>query len=398
MRRPKVVHIATSLSGGAGIAARRIVEAQVNAGMKSNLLAANYPGIQLEKHERIIHRRLGSKIRSKSLTYFQTTLVQKGDLLVTTYSSNCTKDWQTLLGNPDVIHIHAFYNLLKLKMLTKLSEIAPLIITMHDQRVFTGGCHYSGNCEGYKSDCLDCPQVNKVFQLAPFKQLNDSRKILNSLPETVIISPSQWLADLARESSILSRNRIEVLNNPVPTIFDSNLEKNKMNNGRLVVGFISENLHNPYKGFNVLIDALDKLPRSFQIEVKFIGKGAIPVFSDNIKASQFHLNSTVEMVKEIQSCDAIIVPSLQDNSPSVISESIMCGVPVIGSRAGGITEILTEFNLPNFEIGNSEQLSKIIVDFDPIQHFQIATDEKKKRFTYENSALRHLQLYQSIMR
>ena len=397
MRRPKVVHLATSISGGAGIAARRIVEAQVNAGIESDLLTANYSGTQLENHESIISRRLGSKIRSKSLTYFQTTLVQKSDLLVTSYSSNCTKDWKTLLGNPDVIHIHAFYNLMKLNTLTELSEVAPLVITMHDQRVFTGGCHYSGNCEGYKSNCLRCPQVHKLFQQAPSNQLKDSRKILNSLPETLIISPSQWLANLARESSVLSRNRIEVLNNPVPAIFSSNLDKKAKNNGCLVVGFISENLHNPYKGFQVLIDALNKLPRSFQIEVKFMGNGDIPVFSENIKASQFHLKTAVEMAREISSCDAIIVPSLQDNSPSVISESIMCGVPVIGSRAGGITEIVTDFNLPSFEIGNSEQLSKILLDFNPIQYYQSELNEKKKRFTYEISASRHLELYQSIM-
>jgi glycosyltransferase involved in cell wall biosynthesis len=395
---PRVVHLATSLSGGAGIASRRIVEAQVNSGIDAHLYAANYSGAQLDSHESILRRGFGARAKSKSLTYFQTQFVQNSDLLVTSYSSNATKDWKALVGNPDVIHLHAFYNLLKLDVLNQLSEVAPLVITMHDQRVFTGGCHYSGNCEGYKRVCVSCPQVHKVFQQAPIKQMKKGKDTFNSLNEAVIISPSQWLANLASESALLCKNRIEVLNNPVPAIFTPNPRDKVEDNERLVVGFISENLHNPYKGFQVLVDALNRLPQSFEIEVKFMGKGSIPIFLDRIKASQSHLNNPAGIAREIRSCDAIIVPSLQDNSPSVISESIMCGVPVIGSRVGGITEIVTEFNLPSFEKGDSEQLSKILLNFKSNKQFQSGVQGEISKFSYEISATKHLKLYKSILR
>lgn len=397
MQKLRVTHLATSLSGGAGIAARRVVQAQVNSGIKAHLFAATYSGTQLENHESLIRRNFMERFRSKSLTYFQKKMIQNSDLLVTPYSLTVTKDWKAQIGNPDIIHIHAFYNLLKLDMLTQLSNIAPLVITMHDQRFFTGGCHYSGNCDGYKSVCPSCPQVQKIFKQVPRNQLNVLKNVFNSLDEAVVISPSQWLANLARESVVLSKNRIEVINNPVPDIFSLNSGDNSKKDGRLVVGFISENLHNPYKGIEVLVDALRRLPLDFEIEVKFMGNGSIPVFSENVGASQFHLNKPAEIAREIRSCDAIIVPSFQDNSPSVISESIMCGVPVIGSRVGGITEIVDEFNLPSFEKGNSEQLKKIILNLKHDEQIQMDIQGIREKFSYATSASRHLELYQSIL-
>jgi glycosyltransferase involved in cell wall biosynthesis len=390
--------LATSLSGGAGIAARRIAGAQVNFGIDTHLYSANFSGTHLENYESILRRSIGQKAKSKFLTYFQKNLIQNSDMLVTPYSSNSTKNWNKLIGNPDVIHLHAFYNLLTIDALEQLTEIAPLVITMHDQRVITGGCHYSGSCEEYKRECKSCPQVHKVFQQVPINQLKVSKRAFESLGQVVIISPSQWLAKLAKASALLSGSRIEVLNNPVPATFCPGLVEKENNKEHLVVGFISENLHNPYKGFGVLVDALNRLPKSFQIEVKFIGKGDIPAFPENIQASQSHLNNPEAIARVIRTCDAIIVPSLQDNSPSVISESIMCGVPVIGSRVGGITEVLTEFSLPSFEKGDSAHLSRILLNFEIKKQVYCETLAGLNKFSYERSASKHLKLYQSIVR
>jgi glycosyltransferase involved in cell wall biosynthesis len=160
---------------------------------------------------------------------------------------------------------------------------------------------------------------------------------------------------------------------------------------------VSENLGNPYKGIQVFADAIDSLPLSFPAKVKFIGRGSPPDFKSVRHVSSEHIPDSASMVRAIQSCDVIVVPSLQDNSPSVISESLMCGVPVIGSDVGGITELLLEFDLPIFENGKSEQLSDILRNFKPKQFDSTAQRRIREKFSPETSARKHLEIYTDLI-
>ena len=41
-------------------------------------------------------------------------------------------------------------------------------------------------------------------------------------------------------------------------------------------------------------------------------------------------------------CDLLVVPSLADSCPNTVMEALYLGIPVIGSKAGGIPEILLD--------------------------------------------------------
>ena len=102
------------------------------------------------------------------------------------------------------------------------------------------------------------------------------------------------------------------------------------------------------------------------------------------------------MVSEIQKCDVLVVPSIQDNSPSVISESLMCGVPVIGAAVGGITEVLDEFGMQTFEVGNSLALAELICNFVPGNNINLANNAKET-FSYPIIAMQYRKLYESLI-
>lgn len=397
MTGPRVLHLATSLGGGAGIAARRIVQSQVDYGIQSHLLAGNNPGFVLEKHESILRRGASAKFQSKLLTLLQTHFVQNSGFLVTPFSINALKQLQLMVKDIDVIHLHAFYNLLNFDSIAHLSDFAPLVITMHDQRVFTGGCHYSYDCIGYREMCVECPQVQKYINFIPKFQLAKSQKALKHVERLRFISPSNWLADLAKGSAMLQDKTISVIGNPVPSIYKPKKVTNPPHRNPLVIGFISENLNNPYKGLNVLVDALELVPETFDAELKFVGKGKVPHIKGNFKISSQYVNNPVEMVKVMQSCDVIVVPSLQDNYPSVISESLMCGTPVIGSEVGGISEVLKQFDMPSFKKGNSQQLCRELEYFEKERYVKMDIESVTKHFSSEVSALKHLNLYEEIL-
>ncbi|GAH67801.1 unnamed protein product, partial [marine sediment metagenome] len=70
-----------------------------------------------------------------------------------------------------------------------------------------------------------------------------------------------------------------------------------------------------------------------------------------------------QQLKELyKKANLLIVPSIcYDNSPTVIYESFSFGVPVIGSRIGGIPELVKEgYNGFLFEAGNVEELGSVI--------------------------------------
>jgi glycosyltransferase involved in cell wall biosynthesis len=40
--------------------------------------------------------------------------------------------------------------------------------------------------------------------------------------------------------------------------------------------------------------------------------------------------------------DLFIIPSIDDNLPNTVIESLMCGTPVVGFRTGGIPDVISD--------------------------------------------------------
>jgi glycosyltransferase involved in cell wall biosynthesis len=75
----------------------------------------------------------------------------------------------------------------------------------------------------------------------------------------------------------------------------------------------------------------------------------------------------------------------------------MCGIPVIGSRVGGITEILDEFDLPSFQRGNSLELSALLARFNLIPRIEIPYSQIKEKYSPSSSAAAHMAIYQECL-
>jgi glycosyltransferase involved in cell wall biosynthesis len=390
----KIVHLATSLGGGAGIAARRISEAQYENNMDVTLIAHNGNAATLRKHEKILPRTVFSPIASKTLTFFQSSVIQR-DLRLTTPLS-LTRDLFSIdeVKLADLVHFHAFYNLATVDNIISLSRHKNVVVTLHDQRFFTGGCHYSFDCKGFQSGCAKCPQVRRIFNQIPRFSLKESEKEIKNSKSIRFISPSKWLADIASSSALLSGQEFTVLPNPVPKDFQSHIS-NRRPKDRIKLGFISENLNNPYKGLSLLIQALRKVDNPEKFELLLFGHSESLALPENISIKVKSFSDTAGSVEAYKSCDVIVVPSLQDNSPSVVSEALMCGIPVLGSDTGGIPEVLKEFGMQVFESGSVESLTTALngLRISPVsKENQLLISE---RFSYSSSAAAHNELYLS---
>lgn len=395
----RVLHITTSLTGGAGIAARRICQAQSNFGLDSVIMGIQVHGDKVQnEYEIAYNRNFRGKLMSSLVTGLQQKIFQKGDELLTPISISTLKINDNLYKEFNLIHIHSFYNLLSLKLISQIAEKIPVVVTLHDQRFFTGGCHYSLNCHKFKSTCTGCPQAALPFKFTTKLSLSNSIKFFENLENITYITPSQWLANSAAQSRLLSNKTFEVITNPIPTVY-SRLPEVDKKDGRFVIGFFSYDLNNPYKGLETIISAAHILKNKSPIELKFYGKGKIKQDMTGLIYSQGSFIDDESAAEAYNSCDVVVVPSIQDNNPSVISEALMCGVPVVSTDVGGISEVLKEFNLPLVEPQNPKSLAEALLNLLGNYKNHNLSSKAHNFFSCKLSATRHEEVYQrSLLR
>ncbi|RPJ79078.1 MAG: glycosyl transferase, partial [Alphaproteobacteria bacterium] len=110
------------------------------------------------------------------------------------------------LKNADIINLHWITNgFISIKGIAKLAKFnKPIVWTLHDMWAFTGGCHYAGSCEKYKTKCGACPQLlsNKDRDLSR-KIFGKKLKYFSNM-NLNIVAPCNWMRDRVKESFLLS--------------------------------------------------------------------------------------------------------------------------------------------------------------------------------------------------
>ena len=127
---------------------------------------------------------------------------------------------------PDIIHLHNIHNhYVNIAMLfdyIKKHNI-PVVWTLHDCWSFTGWCAYFdlAKCDKWKSGCKgECRCLHDYpftwFFNRSQQNFLDKKRTFCGVKDLTLITPSQWLADLTRES-FLNNYPVEVINNGVDT-------------------------------------------------------------------------------------------------------------------------------------------------------------------------------------
>ena len=357
----KILQLATSIEGGAGRAVLRSHQALLENGFDSTLIYLKGKSTSPTEKLILFPRSKIDKIKSKAITLLQSRFVQLNNELISTFSLDVLHKKSELLSGYDVIHLHAMYNFVgseSLEILRKLNT--PVVITMHDMRLATGGCHYSGECQAYKSNCENCPLVRSFAKDRVKRSKINQAVALKQLGNLTVITPSSWLREAVKELNEFKGARIIKVNNPVPGMYFS---KNRKSERSIVkIGFIAANLNNPYKGLDTFVAAMNILfnKADFNFSVLFMGDGEISGIEKGLSWEKKSSRSDADVTEFYKEIDLLCVPSTEDNSPSVISEALASGVSVIGTEIGGIPEILTEFGMPTIKPQDAEALATAV--------------------------------------
>ena len=260
--------------------------------------------------------------------------------------------------NFDVINLHWISNFLSPVSIKKLLATGkPVIWTLHDQNAFTGGCHYSAGCEKYTDDCYQCPQLQEDHFHIPWHVLQTKKALLKDENITVV-SPSQWMADCARKSSLFKHKRIEVIPNGIDVdhyqVKHRLVAKRDLNipSDCFVISYCSSNIDEKRKGLNLLLEALkifledeivSELSLNNRILLLCIGDQKNFAIDCDIPKTELGFTVDQEMVATaLSGSDVMVLPSLEDNLPNTIIEAFLCKTPVIAFNIGGIADLISD--------------------------------------------------------
>lgn len=247
---------------------------------------------------------------------------------------------------PDIVHIHNIHSHdCHLDLLFKYIRKNKIKVfwTFHDCWAFTAYCPYFDivNCSKWKNGCNKCMLYKKYsFILDRSSQVYKLKKNALEGLDLKIITPSKWLANLVSQSYV-KKYPVYIINNGInldvfkPTNSDFKVRYNCIEKFVILgVSFIWDER----KGIDVFIKLAEDLDDRFQIVLVGTNNIIDKILPRNIIS--IHKTQNQKELAEIYSAaDLFLIPTREDNFPTVNIESIACGTPVMTFNTGGSPEI-----------------------------------------------------------
>lgn len=242
--------------------------------------------------------------------------------------------------NPDIIHLHNLHGYyVNVEMLFKfLKEYKkPVVWTLHDCWSMTGYCpHFDYiHCDKYKTKCIACP-YGFAYPFSLLKQnvekdFEKKKELFNSLDNLTIVTPSEWLKKIVKESFITNA-KIQVINNGIEI---KQLDTKK--NDKFTVLAVA-NYWTKEKGKDELKKIIPLLDKDIQVTIIGDLKDNDPIFKkcNLIKRT----DNRDQLYKEYARAHVLINPTMQEAFGLVTAESMSCGTPVIAYDTGACSELI----------------------------------------------------------
>ncbi len=312
---------------------------------------------------------------------------------------------------PDIIHLHWLCaGFLQIETLAKLDK--PLIWTLHDSWAFTGGCHVPFECTKYRDQCGACPVLGSSreedLSRRTWQRKTSSWQNLN----LTIVTPSRWITQAARSSSLFSDVRVEHIPYGIDTELFKPLDQQESRRAldlpldkKIILFGAVQAFSDPNKGFHWL-----------QAALRIAGQGAsdrLAVVFSSIDRSRvvrpghaggFSGRVDDEMLPALYSAaDVFVLPSKSENLPLTVLEAMACGTPCVAFRQGGLPDQVDDqangYLAQPYEIDDlARGISWVLEDEERLALLsQRARQKVETEFSQDREASRYAELYREIV-
>ncbi|MEI7474106.1 MAG: glycosyltransferase [bacterium] len=252
----------------------------------------------------------------------------------------------------DIIHLHNLHgNYFNLAALPEISAQKHTIWTLHDMQAITGHCAHSFECDKWSIECKGCIKLNiyPAIKKDQTKYLwNKKKRIYQNLDNITIVCPSNWLKNKV-EKSILKNSDIRLIYNGIDENLFFNYPKKeareKLNlplNKKILLFSADYGLINPWKGGKYIYKAYNQLKEDPNILFINIGSSATLQVNENW-INVPYIDNQKELALYYSAADLLLYPTLADNCPLTVLESLSCGTPVVSFKTGGVPELIEHF-------------------------------------------------------
>jgi glycosyltransferase involved in cell wall biosynthesis len=349
----KIVHITKNSIGGAGWAAQDICD--------------SLPGS--DENQPVIQKFISNSTPDKIMLHKES--VRKEDLLMKRFaqikdsvfiSSNRTTE-HISLGNPshylninekfDIVHLHEVSDFVRFpETFEKMNHNVPIVWTLHDMNPITGGCHYFHGCTKYESECLNCPQLGSLKSIDLINFFFKEKIKFFESKDVHLVAVSSYTYNLAKSSCLgklaksillipygIKENKFSIIES---TEKESLRKTMKLPSGKLILGLGAYGLHRDIKGINDFLKIIKKTKYRDSIFIVLFGNGDTSSLElDGLEYHYFGEIHSISLLNIVYSIlDFFVFYSKEEAFGRTITESLQCGIPVLGRKTGCIADVI----------------------------------------------------------
>jgi glycosyltransferase involved in cell wall biosynthesis len=402
-------------TGGAAVAAKRLMEALNNEGVKAKMLVKDKETDCITVAELPHPWRRNFNFLWERWSIFCHLHFHRDhlfDIDTARMGSDVTRTRE--FQEADIIHL-AWVNqgMLSLKGIRKILQSGkPVVWTMHDIWPATAICHLAKDCTRFEEQCHNCPYLpggGSEHDLAYRVWKRKARTLAHH--NIAFVACSKWLEREAKKSRLLSGQMVVSIPNPIDThIFhpaDAAEARQALGlpTDKKLLLFVSQRVTNVNKGIGYLVDACHKMVEAHpemreNTAVVVLGGHAeeveplfdLPVYALGYVSDEHRIALVYNAV------NLFVLPSLSENLPNTIMEALACGVPCVGFNVGGIPEMIEhQRNGYVARLKDADDLAQglhwVLAEADPKALAEQAVAKVHTAYSQRSVAMKYIEVY-----
>lgn len=267
----------------------------------------------------------------------------------------------------------------------------PVVWYMSDMEPMTGGCHYNFECDDYCFGCNECPAFIKYKHSVAKRYFKKKQKFISGM-DIRIAASSTYMFDNAKKSLLFKDKPIKMILRGINSeIFYPVNDKEPLRTrwglcrDDIVIFFGAQSIQEKRKGMRFMLDGLyllhNRLKKhpNLMKRVKVIYAGQTDIDSQLIPFKSIYagfMSTQQDLASMYQLADMFICPTMQDSGPMMVSESLMCGTPVVGFKMGVLPDLVHDGSTGYLaDLGDSTGLA------DGMEKLIVISDDKRKKIS-----------------